>query len=227
MKTSLISVLLLSAGLAMAGCQQSEPSDDTSAPESPAETAPMAAAPSGKPGDYAYKNADLVPLADEARAAAGELGKRLKEQLVTAMEVEGPTGAARVCSQVAPVIAQQVSDETGFEVGRTSLKTRNPANAPDAWEIESMERFLTSQSNNYSLNDIDRFYPVEDENGVNWFRYAKPIVMGEMCTACHGSNVAPDVQAAIHEIYPEDQATGFEPGDLRGAFTVKKKLSDS
>lgn len=212
MKNSSLMSLIAFAGLSLAGCGQPQ-SAETEAPAESAVTE-VAKTPS---------EAELVAYADEARAAAGMLGTRLKEQLTAAMEVEGPIGAARVCSQVAPVIAEQVSEETGFFVGRTSLKTRNPANAPDAWETESMERFLTSASNNYSLNDIERFYPVE-EDGVMWFRYAKPIIMGEMCTVCHGSEIAPDVQAAIHEIYPEDQATGFAPGDLRGAFTVKKAL---
>lgn len=213
MKTLPLLPLLALTGLSLAGCGQPQSTET----EAPAEIATTEAA-------KLPSEAELVAYADEARAAAGMLGARLKEQLTMAMEVEGPIGAARVCSQVAPVIAEQVSDETGFIVGRTSLKTRNPANAPDAWETESMERFLTSASNNYSLNDIERFYPVTDDEGVTWFRYAKPIVMGEMCTACHGSEIAPDVQAAIHEIYPDDQATGFAPGDLRGAFTVKKAL---
>ena len=51
----------------------------------------------------------------------------------------------------------------------------------------------------------------------------KAIPTGEVCLKCHGSNVAPDVKAAIGELYPEDQATGFKAGELRGAFSVSKK----
>jgi hypothetical protein len=29
---------------------------------------------------------------------------------------------------------------------------------------------------------------------------------------------------SIRDLYPEDQATGFSPGDIRGAFTILKPL---
>jgi len=42
-----------------------------------------------------------------------------------------------------------------------------------------------------------------------------------MCLACHGDNIAPEVTAAIRAHYPEDQATGFATGQLRGAFSIR------
>jgi len=41
------------------------------------------------------------------------------------------------------------------------------------------------------------------------------------CLACHGSEVAEPVRAAIAERYPDDHATGFAVGDLRGALWVE------
>jgi hypothetical protein len=46
-------------------------------------------------------------------------------------------------------------------------------------------------------------------------------VLQPLCVACHGKFLAPDVAAIIEEAYPEDQATGFEVGDLRGVFWVE------
>ncbi len=37
---------------------------------------------------------------------------------------------------------------------------------------------------------------------------------------CHGSSLQPELKAEILCLYPNDQATGFKPGELRGAFTV-------
>jgi hypothetical protein len=37
--------------------------------------------------------------------------------------------------------------------------------------------------------------------------------------------VKPEVLAVIRKHYPEDQATGFKLGQLRGAFTLKKPLN--
>jgi hypothetical protein len=46
----------------------------------------------------------------------------------------------------------------------------------------------------------------------------EPIVVQPMCVTCHGADVAPDLRAKIEELYPDDQATGYAAGDLRGIF---------
>jgi len=55
-------------------------------------------------------------------------------------------------------------------------------------------------------------------------RYMKAIPTGPQCVVCHGENVAPALAETIQRLYPDDQATGFAPGDLRGAFTVTVEL---
>jgi cytochrome c553 len=63
------------------------------------------------------------------------------------------------------------------------------------------------------------------ENGVATFRYMKAIPMAaQPCAACHGTDVKPDVLAEIEKLYPQDEATGFKPGELRGAFSIKQSL---
>ena len=42
-----------------------------------------------------------------------------------------------------------------------------------------------------------------------------------LCVACHGTEVAPEVRATILAHYPDDGATGFSLGDLRGALWVE------
>ncbi|MFT6919058.1 MAG: hypothetical protein ACJA2G_001693 [Cognaticolwellia sp.] len=53
-------------------------------------------------------------------------------------------------------------------------------------------------------------------------RYMKAIPTGGLCLACHGSKLADDVSSKVNELYPNDQATGFKLGDIRGAFTLQK-----
>lgn len=53
------------------------------------------------------------------------------------------------------------------------------------------------------------------------FTYMKPIQTMGMCAACHGSNISKPLYNHISEFYPEDQAIGFKPGEIRGAFVVK------
>ncbi|MBS0204581.1 MAG: DUF3365 domain-containing protein [Planctomycetes bacterium] len=42
------------------------------------------------------------------------------------------------------------------------------------------------------------------------------------CLACHGpkDQIADDVQEQLTRLYPDDQAVGFNEGDLRGWFWV-------
>ena len=55
-----------------------------------------------------------------------------------------------------------------------------------------------------------------------------PIVFpGGVCSRCHGEEgeIDAEVRAAIDERYPQDRATGFRPGDLRGAVSVRVPLA--
>jgi len=56
------------------------------------------------------------------------------------------------------------------------------------------------------------------------FRYMKAIPTGQVCLACHGSSVQPELNDHIQTLYPKDQATGFELGQLRGAFSLTKSV---
>ena len=38
---------------------------------------------------------------------------------------------------------------------------------------------------------------------------------------CHGKAIAEEVAQQIAELYPEDRAVGFRPGELRGVFWVE------
>ena len=46
-----------------------------------------------------------------------------------------------------------------------------------------------------------------------------------LCLTCHGAALSPDVEAALAESYPEDHATGYSAGDLRGAFVVERVIA--
>ncbi|MBZ0308444.1 MAG: DUF3365 domain-containing protein, partial [Anaerolineae bacterium] len=46
-----------------------------------------------------------------------------------------------------------------------------------------------------------------------------------LCLTCHGTEIDPDIQKQIREIYTDDKATGFSTGMIRGAFTLQKDIS--
>jgi hypothetical protein len=51
--------------------------------------------------------------------------------------------------------------------------------------------------------------------------YVEPIVMQPLCVTCHGEEIAEPLRQRIAELYPEDRATGFRVGELRGLFWVE------
>ncbi|MCA1791466.1 MAG: DUF3365 domain-containing protein, partial [Thioalkalivibrio sp.] len=44
------------------------------------------------------------------------------------------------------------------------------------------------------------------------------------CLTCHGSDVGGDIKHALERLYPDDQATGYAEGDVRGAFTIIQRM---
>jgi Protein of unknown function (DUF3365) len=161
-------------------------------------------------------------LTMEARGIAAQFSEKLKSQLVSAMKAEGPVKAIEVCNVAAPAIAGEVSTG-GWRVGRTSLKLRNAKNKPDAWETQTLELFEAEKAKGIDPSKLERL-DIADINGVRTFRYMKAISTAEPCLTCHGSEVKEPVKAKLAELYPEDQATGFKAGDIRGAFTLSKPV---
>ena len=133
---------------------------------------------------------------------------KLKYELVTSMQT-GVDEAIAACSTAAPGIAASLSVD-GVVMGRSSHKLRNPANAAPDWVALWFESYLAGQSQPVS---------VELEDGRHG--YVEPIVMQPLCLTCHGQDLQPDVAEKLAQLYPEDQATGFEAGDFRGVFWVE------
>jgi hypothetical protein len=167
-------------------------------------------------------HAETPEWAERAGDAAGRLGKQLKSELVSAMQSSGPTGAVRVCNERAPEIASELSGDA-LRVGRTALRVRNPANAPDAFERDVLERFAARIEKGADPASLVH-REVRETDGRRIGRWMKAIPMQPECTACHGTAVAESLAATIDRLYPEDRATGFEIGELRGAFTVTVEL---
>jgi hypothetical protein len=168
-------------------------------------------------GEVADQRAQL------ARAAIKDLGDKLKAELTRALKESGPVAAISVCRTVAPAVAQEASSAHSLAVSRTALKVRNPANAPDAFERKVLQDFLARAAEGTDLNMLEHAETVGEGEAVE-YRYMKAIpAAAEPCLTCHGSAIAPDLKAEIDRLYPQDQATGFKAGDLRGAFSVRIK----
>jgi len=159
-----------------------------------------------------------APWVIDSRAAAQALGSRLMGELTTAL-ARSPAAAIEVCSERAPQIAAEEAAARGAEIGRTALRIRNPDNAPAAWQRRGLESFDAALASGADPATLE-FTEVAGTDGSVERRWMKPIMTGPLCLTCHGANLAPEVAAAVEARYPDDQATGFAAGDLRGAFYV-------
>nr|VFJ94928.1 MAG: Protein of unknown function (DUF3365) [Candidatus Kentron sp. LFY]VFJ95837.1 MAG: Protein of unknown function (DUF3365) [Candidatus Kentron sp. LFY] len=155
----------------------------------------------------------------ENRQLVKELFAALKGELGKALEAGGPAAAIPVCKSRVPEIGKIFKEKyPGWTIGRTSLKTRNPVNAPDEWERPVLQGFEARKAAGEDPKAMEHSAFLE-KDGVRVFRYMKAIPTQEVCILCHGKQLIPDVVAKLEELYPEDQARGFEVGDIRGAFS--------
>jgi hypothetical protein len=158
------------------------------------------------PGTALSQEEDVAHGAELLAPLKGEL----KQALMAGMQ-NGPLNAISVCKDQAPAIAASLSVD-GVEIGRTSHRLRNPANSAPDWVDPILKEYLGEES--------DRAPTVVSlEN--NREGYVEPIVVAPLCLACHGKTLKSDVAAHISHVYPEDEATGFDVGELRGVYWVE------
>ena len=168
---------------------------------------------------------DMAQYQEESRKIVKEFASQLGGELQKEMKENGPVAAIKVCRNVAPAIASEVSRKNGWNVGRKSLKTRNAAlGMPDAWEQKVLADFekRMEKENPASME----FAEVVTEPQGKFYRYMKAIPVQDICLKCHGGDdtIAPNVKDALKADYPHDKATGYTLGQIRGGFSIKRPL---
>ena len=155
-------------------------------------------------------------LVSEALALVKNFGGTLKQALQQAVKDGGLANGIAACNTLAPEIAAQNS-QGSWEIARTSLKLRNPDNAPTEWQQLQLQAMDAQPVRDGKPVEV---WQVSDAEGQPRFQYMSAIPTQGMCLKCHGTSIDPKVQAKLKELYPRDQATGFSEGELRGAFVV-------
>lgn len=160
----------------------------------------------------------------EARSLIKSFSSDLKHVLKTSMKSAGPIKALTVCNTEAGPIAKQNSSLSGWDIGRTSLKVRNENNAPDEWESTVLHQFEKRKAAGENLKTMEYAETVQQGN-KSVYRYMKPIPTAGICVQCHGGDLGDEITKKVTLLYPNDQATGFNIGDIRGAFTLQKIIN--
>lgn len=161
-------------------------------------------------------------LITEARKVATTLPPKLIIALQDEIKKSGPEGAIPVCKDMAPKMAGEISQQTGWKIKRVSLKARNDARAiPDAWETAALEDFDKRAAAGESPAKLEKGEKVGSE-----YRYVKALPVQSLCLNCHGTDdkLNAAVKAALGQHYPNDKATGYSEGQIRGVISVRKAL---
>jgi Tfp pilus assembly protein PilP len=161
----------------------------------------------------------------ELRQDAKEFMETLREVLVKEMQTNGLTAAASVCSDTAQILTTNYAAENEIYIKRVSFRNRNAANYPDEFESKGLKHF-EELKNSGTLDETTELFEIVTEGEDKIVRYMKPIFIQAPCLSCHGpgENISPEVKAILTSNYPEDKATGYQAGDLRGAVSVRKTL---
>ncbi len=163
---------------------------------------------------------DQASMEVQARDITRQFTATLLPTLQGALASGGPVKAIEVCSVRAPEVADELSLETGWSVRRVSLKARNNEKAiPDEWEREMLGVFDLKQQEGMTAKALNHSAMVDGE-----FRYMQAQPTMPLCLTCHGSNVSEEVRIALKRHYPDDQATGYESGEIRGAISLRYQI---
>ena len=164
-------------------------------------------------------------LFSQSRATSLVMLKELGQKLQSAMADGGAVNAIGVCNLQAPEIAGRVSAQNQVNLSRVGTRARNPVmGVPNDWQAKALAQFDAALARGDKPADMEFSETVVKPDGSKEFHFAKPIVMQPMCVACHGSSdqISPEVKAKLSELYPNDKAVNYQPGQLRGAVVLSR-----
>ncbi len=165
---------------------------------------------------------DIPPVVKKGVKAIKMLGGELKKNLKAKLqEDKSGLSAIEFCANKAAQITGEINKKlpNGVSVRRVALKYRNPANKPDSVDAKVLEQFQKELDNKTFVKKP----LLVDVNGTK--RVYVPILVDKVCLKCHGQNIDPKISQVIKKYYPNDKATGFKLGDLRGAMVAEIKES--
>lgn len=136
---------------------------------------------------------------------------------------EGAMAAVSFCREFAPSYGKEKNAEwsakakaelgaQAFQFRRISLKNRNPKNTPDTQEADILAQWEKGEIRPVVFKRDEKIFTMH------------PIKISQpLCLSCHGEAGSLDGKAAaeIKKLYPQDKATGYKMGDLRGAFVTE------
>ena len=159
---------------------------------------------------------DLQKVFYTGQSSAKTLIKTLGKNMKQYMKKGDIEGAVNFCANNGLGLTDKVSKKLGKNVSikRISLKYRNPMNKPTKTEARILFMLENSKA------------PLLTKVSDTEYKFYKPLRIGKpVCLKCHGKgdDIPEIARKTIGNFYPNDNATGYEFGDLRGAIVVTIK----
>ena len=212
MKTPTWTLLLL--GMVFAGCDGG--AEPPAAPTGAAEPPPV------QPPDALLLEVQAAEEAQAlAEASAKKVGSALRARLTEALQAGDLAGAAAACADEAQGMTALATAGSRGRAGRSSLRLRNPVNTGPDW----VQAWLQAQGER-PAEGASGFSTTQRDGEVVVGRFVAPIAVEAPCLTCHGpaEAIPAEVQAILAARYPEDKATGYQVGDLRGALWAEARV---
>lgn len=164
----------------------------------------------------------VAAIRANGEAAAAAVATKLVTALNAALAVGGPEAAVEVChTQALPLTAEKLPGQPRvLAVKRTSLRLRNPANAPDAAERLALDHVAKILASGLPPPPV-LVQRIGTAAAPEW-RVYRPIVTKAECLVCHGdpATQTPALRTALRTRYPGDRATGYAVNDWRGLIAI-------
>ncbi|MDR8394397.1 DUF3365 domain-containing protein [Aliifodinibius sp. S!AR15-10] len=160
---------------------------------------------------------DTTAVIAEGQKITQAAFQTLSSNLKQAMGEGGVEHAVQFCNIEAMPLTDSLATNFGVELRRASHRPRNPDNRADSLELASINKYLEQIEQEAELKPL--VYAAGDQAV-----YHAPIrITNALCLSCHGKpgmDIQEDDLATIQKLYPNDEATGFEFGELRGIWSV-------
>jgi hypothetical protein len=157
------------------------------------------------------------------KAIVAETFSLLSSNLQAAIQQGGVSNALPFCSLAASPLTAGMAGKHGVTIRRVTHKPRNPAGRADATELAILKEFEAA------LTGTNPPPPLVTNLTVSTVTFFAPIILNnQLCLKCHGEpgkDISAGNVAVIQHLYPQDEATGFKLGQLRGAWRIDIPLA--
>lgn len=165
------------------------------------------------------------PLSNEEAAAyqtkgselASSTQKVLASNLIGTIQEGGAENALEFCNIQAIPLTDSMAVELKAHIKRVTDRPRNSGNKANETELAYIK---SAQENLSEGSEVEPSIQLSGGKVTGYY----PIITNQLCMQCHGSEgseINEPTLTKIKALYPEDEATGYAVGELRGIWVVE------